>query len=172
LSYFKGGHAVNFTKCIIQQEIQTGKMCFASWDEFREEFTTVFCPENEATTVFMWLESDRYFQDKRNVEAYIDKFKDLIDLSGYTDPITIVLKFHCSLNSMTQDRIAESGIDRPKDKDFDGWFKAAQCLDLNCLTNEAFHYASRHSLTQSTPTPITHSTPLHTLSHPNPDLAM
>jgi hypothetical protein len=30
---------------------------------------------------------------QRNVEAYIDEFKDLIDLSRYTDPITIVLKF-------------------------------------------------------------------------------
>jgi hypothetical protein len=29
----------------------------------------------------MRLESDRYYQGKRNVEAYIDKFKDLIDLS-------------------------------------------------------------------------------------------
>jgi hypothetical protein len=41
----------------------------------------------------MRLESDCYFQGKRNAEAYIDKFKDLIDLSGYTDPIAIVLKF-------------------------------------------------------------------------------
>jgi hypothetical protein len=39
----------------------------------------------------MRLESDRYFQAKQNVEAYIDEFKDLVDLSGYTDPITIVL---------------------------------------------------------------------------------
>jgi hypothetical protein len=33
------------------------------------------------------------FQAKWNVEAYIDEFKDLVDLSGYTDPIAIVLKF-------------------------------------------------------------------------------
>jgi hypothetical protein len=46
------------------------------------------------------------------MEAYIDEFKDLIDLSGYTDPIAIILKFHRELNSMTQDRIAESGTDR------------------------------------------------------------
>jgi hypothetical protein len=59
------------------------------------------------------------------MEAYIDKFKDLIDLSGYTDPIAIVLKFRKELNLMTQDRIAESGIDRPSDMDFNGWFKAA-----------------------------------------------
>jgi hypothetical protein len=70
-------------------------MCFASWDEFRDEFTVAFCPENKATTTLMRLESDQYFQGKRNIEVYIDKFKDLVDLSGYTDPIAIVLKFPC-----------------------------------------------------------------------------
>jgi hypothetical protein len=59
----------------------------------------------------MRLKSDRYFQGKWNVEAYIDEFKDLVDLSGYTDPIAIVLKFCPSLNLTTQDRIAESGTD-------------------------------------------------------------
>jgi hypothetical protein len=100
-------------------------MCFASWDEFREEFMVVFCPENKATTVLMRLESDCYFQGRWNIEAYIDEFKDLIDLSRYTDPITIVPKFRHGLNSMTHDRIAESGMDRRQDRDFDGWFKAA-----------------------------------------------
>jgi hypothetical protein len=122
----------------------------------------LFCPENEATTALMWLESDCYFQSKQNVEAYIDEFKDLIDLSRYTDPIAIVLKFRHGLNSATQDRIAESGMDRLKDRDFDGWFEAACHLDLNCLANKAFHYTSRRPLTQSAPTPTTHSTPPHT----------
>jgi hypothetical protein len=74
LSYFKGGRAASFAERIIWQEMQTGKMCFTSWDEFREEFTSTFCPENEATTALMRLESDRYFQGKQNVEAYIDEF--------------------------------------------------------------------------------------------------
>jgi hypothetical protein len=100
-------------------------MCFASWDEFRDEFTAAFCPENEVTTALMRLESDRYFQAKQNVEAYIDEFKDLVDLSGYTDPIAIVLKFCQGLNPTTQDRIVESGTDRPSDMDFEGWFKVA-----------------------------------------------
>jgi hypothetical protein len=72
----------------------SGKMCFVSWSEFKDEFMSAFCPENEATTALMWLESNCYFQGKQNVEAYIDKFKNLVNLSGYTDPITIVLKFH------------------------------------------------------------------------------
>jgi hypothetical protein len=131
-------------------------MCFTSWDEFREEFMVVFCPENEATTTLMRLESDRYFQGKWNVEAYINEFKDLIDLSGYTDPIAIILKFCHSLSPTTQDRIAESGMDRPQDRDFDGWFNAAHRLDLNHLANKAFHYASRRPLTHSAPAPTTH----------------
>jgi hypothetical protein len=162
LSYFKGGCAATFAEHIIQQEIRSGKMCFASWDKFREEFMAAFYPENEATTALMRLELDHYFQGKRNVEVYIDEFKDLIDLSGYTDPIDIVLKFRRGLNPTTQDRIAESGMDRPQDRDFDGWFKATRRLDLNCLANEAFHYASRRPLTQSAPTLTTHSTPPRT----------
>jgi hypothetical protein len=120
LSYFKSRHAASFTKCILQQELRSGKMCFTSWNDFTEEFALMFCPENEATTALMQLESDRYYQGKQNVEVYINEFKDLIDLSSYTDPITIVLKFHKGLNSMTQDRIAESGMDRPSDTDFKG----------------------------------------------------
>jgi hypothetical protein len=53
LSYLKGRRVVTFTECVIRQEMQTAKMCFASWDEFREEFTVAFCPENEATTALM-----------------------------------------------------------------------------------------------------------------------
>jgi hypothetical protein len=66
-----------------------------------------------------------YYQCKRNVEAYIDEFKDLVDLSGYTDPIAIVLKFRRGLNPTTQDKITKSGMDRLGDTDFNGWFKAA-----------------------------------------------
>jgi hypothetical protein len=58
LSYFKGGRAANFAEHIIQQEMQTRKMCFTSWDKFREEFMAAFCPENEATTVLMRFELD------------------------------------------------------------------------------------------------------------------
>jgi hypothetical protein len=58
LSYFKGRCAATFAERVIRQEMRSGKMCFASWDESRDEFTAVFCPENEATTALMRLESD------------------------------------------------------------------------------------------------------------------
>jgi hypothetical protein len=158
----KGRRAVSFAEHILRQELRSGKMCFASWSNFTKEFTAMFCLENKATTVLMWLESDRYYQGKQNVEVYIDEFKDLIDLSGYTDPITIILKFCRGLNSMSQDRIAESSIDRLGDMDFNGWFKAAQRLDLNRLANEVFHIASRCPPTHSAPLPCSVLIPLLT----------
>jgi hypothetical protein len=68
-SKFKGRHAASFAEHILWQELWSGKMCFASWSEFMEEFTLAFCPENKATTVLMWLKSDCYFQGKQNIEA-------------------------------------------------------------------------------------------------------
>jgi hypothetical protein len=132
--------------------MKTGKMVFTSWMEFTDEFESIFCPENEATTALMTLESDRYFQGKWNVNAYTDKFRELITLSGYTDPIAIVLKFCRGLQPSTQDKIAESGTDRPKDNDLQGWFQAARRFDLNRLANEAFRYTSRRAAPVTTTT--------------------
>jgi hypothetical protein len=90
LSYCKSGRAANFAERIIRQEMKTGKMVFSSWTDFTDEFELIFCPENEATTALMTLKSNRYFQRKRNVDAYTDEFKELIALSGYMDPITVL----------------------------------------------------------------------------------
>jgi hypothetical protein len=38
--------------------MKTGKMVFASWMESTDEFESIFCPENEATTVLMTLKSN------------------------------------------------------------------------------------------------------------------
>jgi hypothetical protein len=81
LSYFKGRCVASFTERILQQELHSGKMCFASWSNFTEEFVLAFCPENKATTVLMRLKSNHYFQGKQNLEAYIDEFKDLVVMS-------------------------------------------------------------------------------------------
>jgi hypothetical protein len=112
LLFFKSRRAATFSEHIVRQEMRTGVMAFADWTDFTLEFMSTFCPENEAMSALMRLESNRYFQGQQNVEAYIDEFKDLIDMSGYTDPITIVLKFRRGLNATTQDKIAELGTDR------------------------------------------------------------
>jgi hypothetical protein len=41
----------------------------------------------------MRLESEQYFQGQRTVDQYVDEFSDLIDLSGYLDPLAIIIKF-------------------------------------------------------------------------------
>jgi hypothetical protein len=68
-------------------------------------------------TALIWLESNQYFQGRHNVHAYIDEFKDLVDMSGYTNPIAIILKFYGGLNVIIQDKITKSGTDRPEDND-------------------------------------------------------
>jgi hypothetical protein len=142
LSYFKSGRAATFADRTLRAETKRGGPSYATWADFEAEFRSTFCLENEATTSLMRLESERYFQGRRTVDMYVDEFSDLIDLSGYSDPLAIVIKFRRGLNASTQDRIAESGTDRPADNDPDGWYKAARRFDLNRLANEAFHASS------------------------------
>jgi hypothetical protein len=118
-----------------------------------DEFESIFCPENKATTVLMTLESDWYFQGKQNIDTYMDEFKELIALSGYTDPIAVVLKFRRGLHPTTQDKITESGTDRPKDNNLQAWLQATRRFDLNLLANEAFHYTLRQPATITTTQP-------------------
>jgi hypothetical protein len=92
LSFFKSECAATFAERIVRQEMRTVVMAFADWTDFTSKFMSAFCPENEAMSALMHLKSDCYFQGQRNVEAYMDEFKDLIDMSSYTDPIAIVLK--------------------------------------------------------------------------------
>jgi hypothetical protein len=62
LSFFKSGRAATFSEHIVRQEMRTGVMAFADWTDFTLEFMSTFCPENEAMSVLMHLESDCYFQ--------------------------------------------------------------------------------------------------------------
>jgi hypothetical protein len=69
--------------------------------DFEAKFQLTFGLENEATTSLMHLESERYFQGRWTIDMYIDEFSDLINLSGYSDPLTIVIKFCQGLNAST-----------------------------------------------------------------------
>jgi hypothetical protein len=142
LSYFKSGRTATFADRTLHAETKRGGPSYKTWADFEAEFRSTFCLKNEATTSLMRLESERYFQGCRTVDMYGDEFSNLIDLSGYSDPLAIIIKFRRGLNASTQDRIVESGTDRPADNDTDGWYKAARRFDLNRLANEAFHASS------------------------------
>jgi Retrotransposon gag protein len=139
LSYMKSGCAATFADRVLRHETRSVTPRFASWVPFRAAFVDSFCPENESTFALMRLESDCYFQSKRSVDAYVDEFEDLIDLSGYSDPLAIVIKFRRGLDPAIQDKIAELGTDRPKDDSPSSWYAAARRFDQNRLANEAFH---------------------------------
>ena len=126
---------------------------YGSWDAFQKVFIETFCPENESTHALMHLESDRYFQGKRTVDTYVNEFEDLINLLGYSDDLTIVLKFRCGLNPILQDKITESSRDRLLDNAPDKWYAATRRFNQNHLANEAFHSARvRHHATMPTST--------------------
>jgi hypothetical protein len=93
LSYMKSNHAAIFTDRTIHYEMKYDSLCYGSWDAFQKVFIETFCLENESTHALMCLESDCYFQGKWTVNAYVNEFEDLVDLSGYSDDLVIILKF-------------------------------------------------------------------------------
>jgi hypothetical protein len=142
LSYFKSGRAATFADRTLRAESKRGGPNYATWADFEAEFRSTFCLKNEATTSLMCLELERYFQGRQTMDMYVDELSDLINLSGYSDPLAFVIKFRRGLNTSTQDWIAESGMDRPADNNPDGWYKAACRFNLNRLANEVFHASS------------------------------
>jgi hypothetical protein len=154
LSYMKGGRAAVWADRIIRHDSLNGSTRFKTWDDFSTAFKTAFFPENEATDALMKLESTHYYQGKRSVDAYVDEFEDLIELSGYTDQLAIVIKFRRGLHPGIQDKIAEMGKDRPDDRKPEEWYASARRFDQNARANEAFH-----SSTQRRTLPHTQTTP-------------
>src|SRR5277367_4943077 len=75
LSYMKTGRAALWAARIFRwEEDNPGSIKFANWDKFREEFRTEFCPVHVDQAAINRLESVAYFQSKRSVDDYIDKF--------------------------------------------------------------------------------------------------
>lgn len=121
------------------------------------EFKKEFFPRNETQRAITRLETTTYFQGKGSVDDYIDKFKDLIDLSGYTDGLAIVVKFRRGLDPEIQNYIANMMEGRPDDSDADGWYSAASRCDENRAANAAFRSSSRPLFNTRFPTAQTHA---------------
>jgi len=85
-AYMFANHAIHYESVI-------GHPHFSDWATFHTKFIKEFFPRNEAQNTITQLEMTAYFQGKQSVDEYIDKFKDLIDLSRYTDGVAIVVKF-------------------------------------------------------------------------------
>jgi hypothetical protein len=88
------------------------------------------------------------------VDDYIDEFSELVDEAGYTDGLSIVMKFRKGLDRDIQDQIAEMVQGRPSDDDPEGWYGAARTFDANWAANQAFHGVQRQTAPVSTTRPL------------------
>jgi hypothetical protein len=150
----KSGCAALYANHILQKEASEDLPTFFSWREFERDFSSKFCPRNEATAALTKIESTCYYQGRKAVDDYIDEFSELIDEAGYTDGLSIVINFWKGLDQDIQDHIAEMVQGRPDDKNLEGWYKAARMFEANWVANQAFHGAQR----VAPPTPNTHIT--------------
>jgi hypothetical protein len=64
------------------------------WVNFENEFRKDFLPLNAEAMAVNVLEMSTYFQGKWMVDDYLDQFHDLVYDSRYTNPKTIMVKFH------------------------------------------------------------------------------
>jgi len=97
MSYMKAGQAAKWSACIFRWEEQpenVGYHKFVDWEDFRDKFKREFCPVYADSVAINQLESTAYFQKSCSVDDNLDEFQDLIMEAGYSDPKTIVVKFH------------------------------------------------------------------------------
>jgi hypothetical protein len=124
---------------ILRKEALDDLPAFFSWQVFEQDFSTKFCPKNEAMAALTKRESACYYQGWKVVDDYIDEFSELVDEAGYTDGLSIVMKFRKGLDQDIQDWIVETVQGRPSDDDPEGWYSAACTFDANQAANQAFH---------------------------------
>ena len=171
LSYMKQGRAAKWADAIFRwEERNPGADRFMDWEDFAEEFRAHFFPVDAEASAVNTLESAGYYQKGRNVDDYLDEFRNLITESGYSDPKVIVVKFRRGLNSSIQNSIATMTTGRPSDVDYEGWYSAARRIDQAKAANEAFQANLRPTSAPTKPlTARPFSIPSSTTpSHPPP----
>jgi hypothetical protein len=165
MSYMKDGRAARWAAREFEIEAADGQLRFESWADFEDEFRKEFTPLNEEVDAVNMLETATYHQGRRSVDDYLDRFRDLIHDSGYTDPKTVVVKFRRGLDRRISNALAGMTTGRPSDTDPEAWFRLAVQMDQNRAADEAFYAPQR-----STPLALTSSRP-GLLSAPKPSPA-
>ena len=94
----KSGRAALYTNWILRKEASEDLSVFLSWQGFEWDLSSKFCLKNEATVALTKLKSSCYYQGQKAVDDYIDEFSELINEAGYTDGLSIVMKFWKGLN--------------------------------------------------------------------------
>lgn len=140
LSFMQEGRA-GYWRDRYLENLQKDEATYASWPKFLLEFRKDFYPVNEAMEARNKLESTQYHQGKGSVRDYVDGFQLLVHHAGYeSDGYSNVMRFRRGLSSEIQNSIAESATGVPKEDDLSAWIAAAERLDLNRQSNQAFRF--------------------------------
>jgi len=99
LAFFKDGHAARWSENLFRQEVDTGVFPIQSWANFEQQFQSQFFPVNAEADAINTLEGSLYYQGNRTVDNYLDCFLTLVSNARYTDPRTLVVKFHRGLKA-------------------------------------------------------------------------
>src|ERR1700733_15704607 len=110
----KSGCATLHANCILRREMAETLPVFVSWKGFELDFVSKFCPKNEAMVALTKLESTRYYQGQKSVDDYIDEFSELVEEAGYSNGLSIVMKFRKGLDRDIQDCIVEMVQGQPE----------------------------------------------------------
>jgi len=97
LAFFKDGCAAKWSENLFRQEADTGVFLIQSWADFEQQFRSQFFPVNAEADTINALEGSSYYQGNRTVDDYLDSFLILVSDARYTDPWTLVVKFHRGL---------------------------------------------------------------------------
>jgi len=102
------------------------------------------------------------------VDDYIDEFSELVDEAGYTDGLSIVMKFQKVLDKVIQDRIVEMVQGRPNDDDLEGWYSAVHTplMLIRQQTRPSMVRSVNWDLFQQSNRPIRHQGLCFQLSQP------
>ena len=72
-----------------------------------------------------------YFQRAQLFDDYVDEFQDLVMDARYTDPKTIMVKFHRGLNAHIQNTVAMMALGRLFNTSLEDWYSMACVVDQN-----------------------------------------
>jgi len=129
LAFFRDGHATRWSENLFYHEADTGVFPIQSWADFEQQFRSQFFPVNAKADTVNALEGSSYYQENRMVDDYLDCFLTLVSDTGYTDPQTLVVKFHRGLKMNIQGQIATMPFERPADTDPEAWYAATRRID-------------------------------------------
>ena len=97
LTFFKDGRAAKWSENLFHQEMDTGIFPIQSWTDFEQQFRSQFFLVNTEANAINTLEGSLYYQGNWMVDDYLDSFLILASDTRYTDPQTLVVKFHYGL---------------------------------------------------------------------------